>query len=322
MSTQYWGGRTVVVTGGGGFIGAHFVDELVARGATVIRLHRGSASALRDTDRVRNVRVDLSDEVAVRGVFERAPQRVDAVLHCAAMWGSAGFRYEHPATVFEENFRPVANVLRSAQQHGVGEVVLVGSGEVYRSAENRPLREEDDFRTDPQATTDGYYLAKVYEEMLADTYRHEYGMRVFRPRLTGIYGPRDNFAPGADRVIPTMLARAAAGQEIVIWGDGSQTRTYMYVTDLVRAVLQMVEKDKYQTVNVATPETVSVRELAHLIFAALGKPDRITFDTDKPTGRSSRTLDLTRLESIIDFRPRSLREGLQQTADWYRSTLS
>jgi nucleoside-diphosphate-sugar epimerase len=321
MSEQHWAGKTVVVTGGVGFIGSHFVEELSARRADVIRLYRsdtGRSSRPPATHRSTDISLDLCDEVALRRVFEKAPRGVDAVIHCAAMWGSAGFRYEHPATVFEANFRPVANVLKCAQEHGTSEIVLLGSGEVYRSPSTRPLGEEHDFGAFVEPTPDGYYLAKVYEEILADTYRHEHGMNVFRPRLTGIYGPRDNFAPSANRVIPTMLARAAADREIVIWGDGSQTRTYMFVTDLVHAVLQMIEKNKHHIVNVGTPETVSMRELAHLACAALGKPDRITFDTEKPSGRSSRTLDLTRLDTIIDFRPRGLREGLQQTADWYR----
>ncbi|WP_328406333.1 SDR family NAD(P)-dependent oxidoreductase (plasmid) [Streptomyces sp. NBC_00390] len=326
MPAQAWASRTVVVTGGSGFIGSHFVEELLARQAHVICLYRTDdrhmSSYLPATDRLCSIRVDLCDEPALRRVFEWAPRGVDAVVHCAAMWGSAGYRYDHPATVFEANFRPVANVLKCAQEHGTADVVLLGSGEVYRSPTTRPLREEDDFRAAVQYTTDGYYLAKLHEEMLADTYRHEHGMNVFRPRLTGIYGPRDNFASGADRVIPTMLARAAADQEIVIWGDGSQTRTYMYVTDLVHAVLQMAEQNKHHTVNVGTPETVSMRKLAHLICAALGKPDRITFDTGKPTGRSSRTFDLTRLDGIIDFQPCGLREGLAQTADWYLRKVS
>jgi nucleoside-diphosphate-sugar epimerase len=315
-----WAGKTVLVTGGAGFIGSHFVEELLARDAFVICLHRNSSAWPAGAERLWNIRADLSEEAALRRVFDGTPRRVDAVIHCAAMWGSAGYRYKHPATVFEANFRPVANVLKCAQEHGVTQVVLLGSGEVYRSPETRPLREED-FQPDARHATDGYYLAKTYEEMLAGTYRHEYGMNVFLPRLTGIYGPRDNFGRGADRVIPSMLARAAADQEIVIWGDGSQTRTYMYVTDLVHAVLQLVEKDKHHTVNVGTAEAVSLRHLAHLICAALGKPDRIAFDTGKPAGRSSRTLDLARLDSIIDFRPRGLRQGLRQTADWYRSTL-
>jgi dTDP-4-dehydro-6-deoxy-alpha-D-gulose 4-ketoreductase len=322
MSEQHWAGKTVVVTGGAGFIGSHFVEELLARRAHVIRLHRSGtglgASPAPARSRSSGISLDLCDEAALRRVFARAPRGIDAVIHCAAMWGSAGFRYEHPATVFEANFRPVANVLKCAREHGTSEIVLLGSGEVYRSESTHPLGEEYDFAASVEPTPDGYYLAKVYEEILADTYRHEHAMKVFRPRLTGIYGPGDNFAPSANRVIPTMLARAAADREIVIWGDGSQTRTYMFVTDLVHAVLQMIEKNKHHIVNVGTSETVSMRQLAHLACAAMGKPDRITFDTEKPSGRSSRTLDLTRLDHIIDFRPRGLREGLRQTANWYR----
>jgi len=319
MSTQHWAGKTVVVTGGAGFIGSHFVEELLARQACVICLYRHSQARLPAGGRLWNVRVDLSDEAALRRVFGAAALRgVDAVIHCAAMWGGAGFRFDHAATVFEANFRPVSNLLKCAQEHGITEVALLGSGEVYRSSGTRPLREDDDFHVDTRHAADGYYLAKVYEEMLASTYRHEHGMNVFRPRLTGVYGPGDNFAPTANRVIPTMMARAAADQEIVIWGDGSQTRTYMYVTDLVHAVLQMIEKNKHHTVNVGTAETVSLRQLAHLVCATLAKPDRITFDAGKPSGRSNRTLDLTRLDGIIDFRPRSLRQGLQETAEWYR----
>ncbi|WP_320065564.1 NAD-dependent epimerase/dehydratase family protein [Micromonospora sp. RTGN7] len=322
MSAQHWADKTVVVTGGTGFIGSHFVEELLARQAYVICLYRSDdrrmLSPLPATDRLWSIRVDLCDETALRRVFEWAPRGVAALIHCAAMWGSAGFRYEQPETVFEANHRPVVNVLKCAQRYGTSEVVLLGSGEVYRSPASHPLREEDDFRAATLHPTDGYYLAKVHEEALVETYRYEYGMNVFRPRLTGIYGPRDNFKPGADRVIPTMLARAAGDQEIVVWGDGSQTRTYMFVTDLVHAVLQMVEKNKHQTVNVGTSETVTLRQLAHLVCAALGKPDRIAFDTEKPIGRSSRTLDLTRLHGIIDFPPRGLQDGLEQTVDWCR----
>jgi nucleoside-diphosphate-sugar epimerase len=325
MSAERWAGRTVVVTGGAGFVGSYFVEELLARQAQVICLYRNDdrrmLAQLPATDRLRSIRVDLSDEAALRGVFDSMPRQADALVHCAAMWGSAGHRYDHPASVFEANFRPVANVLTCAREHKISDVVLIGSGEVYRSSASHPLREDDDFTATVDAG-DGYYLAKVYEEALAQTYRHEHGMRVFRPRPTGIYGPRDNFAPGADRVIPAMLAKAAADQDIVIWGDGSQTRTYMFVTDLVRAVLRMVETGRHHTVNVGTSETVSLRQLAELVCAALGKPERITFDSAKPTGRSSRTLDLTRLDEILDFQPRGLREGLAQTADWYQRQTS
>jgi nucleoside-diphosphate-sugar epimerase len=143
-------------------------------------------------------------------------------------------------------------------------------------------------------------------------------MRIFRPRLTSIYGPRDNFEQDTDRVVPSMFARVASGRPIEIWGDGRQTRTYMYVTDLVDAILQMVEKNRHQVLNIGTAETVTLLELAREVCAALGRPERVIFDRTKSGGRRSRTLDLGKLSEIIEFEPCSLREGLRQTAEWYR----
>jgi nucleoside-diphosphate-sugar epimerase len=170
-----------------------------------------------------------------------------------------------------------------------------------------------------QYSTDGYYLSKNFAEILAEAYRAEYGINVFLPRLTSVYGPRDNFEPDTDRVVPTMVRKVLAGEEIEIWGDGSQTRTYMYVTDLVRAILAMVEVGKYQALNIGTAETVSVLELARMICAALGTPERIRIDPSKSGGRPSRTLDISKLSEITDVTPRSLRQGLEQTVDWYRT---
>jgi nucleoside-diphosphate-sugar epimerase len=165
---------------------------------------------------------------------------------------------------------------------------------------------------------DGYYLSKNYTEILAEAHRNEFGMNIFLPRPTSVYGPRDNFEVDTDRVVPSMFAKVVAGQEIEIWGDGRQTRTYMYITDLVQAIFHMVEKNKYQTLNIGTSETVSVLELARLVCAALGQPERIRFNLERSGGRRSRTLDVSRLYEIIDFEPRSMREGLDATAEWYR----
>jgi nucleoside-diphosphate-sugar epimerase len=116
-----------------------------------------------------------------------------------------------------------------------------------------------------------------------------------------------------------MFAKVQAGQEIEIWGDGSQTRTYMHVTDSVLAILDMIEANKHHVLNIGTTEAMSVLSLARMICAALGKPERIRFNRTKSGGRRSRTLDVTKLNDIITFEPRSLQEGLAETADWYRN---
>ncbi|MFI2214187.1 NAD-dependent epimerase/dehydratase family protein [Streptomyces sp. NPDC020141] len=322
MAADHWSGRTVLVTGVAGFIGSHFAEGLLARGARVIGLYRRDnrkvLAQLPATDRLRTVRLDLLDEAALNEVVAAEPDGVDAVVHCAALTGNAAFRRERPATVLDANMRTVSNVLGCARRHGTADVVLLGSGEVYLSATDRPTREEDDFRTFMKYAPDGYYLSKSYAEILAETYGEEYGMRVFRPRLTSIYGPRDNFEADTDRVVPRMFARAAAGEEIEIWGDGAQTRTYLYVTDLVDATLRMVEKDVHRIVNMGTPEAVSPIALARLVCGALGRPERYVLDREKSGGRPNRTFDLAKMREIADFRPRDLREGLRLTAAWYR----
>ncbi|MDT0319795.1 NAD-dependent epimerase/dehydratase family protein [Streptomyces millisiae] len=323
MPTGRWAGKTVVVTGGSGFIGSHFVEQLLERGARVLCLYRRDnrrvLPQLPDTDRLTTLRMDLRDEAAMRRVFAEAPGGVDAVFHCAVVSGTVEARRDQAARILDDNMRAVSNILDCARRHDTPETVLLGSSDIYAaSARTDPIPEDDDFRRRMHYAPDGYYLSKCYAEILAEAYRHQHGMRIFVPRLTSVYGARDNFEPDTDRVVPSMFAKVLAGQSIEIWGDGSQTRTYMYVSDLVRGILRMVEADKHQTFNIGTTETVSVLRLAQLVSAALGEPERITFDPGRSGGRPSRTLDVSRLNSVIDFQPRSLREGLEETVRWYR----
>jgi nucleoside-diphosphate-sugar epimerase len=315
---EKWAGRTVVVTGGTGFIGSHFVEELLNAGTTVLCLHRrdhhGVLPQLPPSDRLVPVSLDVTDPHAMSDVFA---QNVDAVIHCASKTGTYAVRHEQPAHILDESTRATETVLNCARAHNVADVVLISSSDIYLNPTTDPIQETDDFRASMAYSPDGYYLAKLYQEMLAEAYRQEYGMNIFLPRLTGVYGPRDNFGGDIPRVVPQMLERVNSGAEIEIWGDGSQTRTFMYVTDMVHAVLTMVEKDKHHVLNVGTSETVSVLDLAKVVCAALGEPERIRFDLTRASGRSARTLDVSKMYEILDVPPRPLREGVQQTADWY-----
>ncbi|MFE7712304.1 NAD-dependent epimerase/dehydratase family protein [Streptomyces sp. NPDC057486] len=323
MPTGRWAGKTAVVTGGSGFIGSHFAEQLLERGARVICLYRRDnrqvLPQLPQTDMLTTVGMDLRDEAALRRVFDTAPGGVDAIFHCAVVSGTAEARRDQAARILDDNMRAVSNILNCARSHGTPETVLLGSSDIYAaSARTDPIPEDDDFRRGMHYAPDGYYLSKCYAEILAEAYRHQHGMSIFVPRLTSVYGARDNFEVDTDRVVPSMFAKVLAGQSIEIWGDGSQTRTYMYVTDLVRGILRMVEANKYQTFNIGTTETVSVLQLAQMVCAALGEPERITFDPGRSGGRPSRTLDVSRLDSVVDLRPLSLREGLEETVRWYR----
>ncbi|KAB2346163.1 NAD-dependent epimerase/dehydratase family protein [Actinomadura rudentiformis] len=322
MPNGSWAGKTVVVTGGAGFIGSHIVEQLLEREASVICLYRrdrrGVLAQLPDSSRLRTAQLDLRDEDALSAVFELARGGVDAFFHCAAVSGSVEFRRDHSGQILDTNMRVTSNVLKVARTHGVPDVALLSSSDIYLNPETYPIHEDDDFTRQMKYVPDGYYLSKVYAEILAETHRIEYGTNIFLPRLTSVYGPRDNFEPDTDRVVPSMFAKVMAGQEIEIWGDGSQTRTYMHVTDLVRAVLRMVEVGKHHVLNIGTSEIVTVHDLARLVCEALEEPERIRFDPARSGGRPNRTLDVGRLYDVIDFEPRSLRDGLRDTVEWYR----
>lgn len=323
MSRHYWAGKNVVVTGGLGLIGSHFTEELLAEDATVIlpyrRDNRRVLRQLPRHGRLRPMRLDLLDTGQLTAMFDSIDQPVDMIVHGAVVSGTMDVRLDQPGHILDTNMRVVSNVLNCARDFAVPEVVLLSSSDIYLSPSAIPIREDDDFKKQMHYSRDGYYLSKNYAEILAEAYRAEYGINIFLPRLTSVYGPRDNFEVDTDRVVPTMFAKILAGQDIVIWGDGSQTRTYMHVTDLVRAVFDMVEANKHHVLNISTTETVSVVDLARMICAALGEPERIRFDLTKSGGRPNRSLDVTKLNEIISFVPRTLRDGLEETVNWYRN---
>ncbi|AXB43287.1 NAD-dependent epimerase/dehydratase family protein [Amycolatopsis albispora] len=320
-----WAGKTVVVTGGLGFLGSHFTEELLAAGAEVVSLHRndsfGRLQQLRrvpGAERLRPLRVDLLDENELRAAFRFCAPRVDAVFHCAALDGNSEFKVKNSARILDLNLRYTSNLLNCARDCGVGDVVLISSAEIYCTDSPAPITEEDDFRRTMRYSTNGYFLSKVFGEVLAELFRAQFEMNVFLVRPTNVYGPRDGFHGPVNRVIPSMLARIAAGEEIEIWGDGSQVRSFVYVTDMVRATLEMVAADRYRTFNIGSTESVAIVELARTLAEMLGEPERIHLRPDKPAGPSARRLDVGRMTEVISFVPRPLREGLAETVRWYQ----
>jgi dTDP-4-dehydro-6-deoxy-alpha-D-gulose 4-ketoreductase len=312
-----WVGRTAVVTGGLGFVGSHFVQHLLARGAEVICLYRTErpevAAEFEPTARLRLIQLDLLDESELRAACRYAARHVDALVHCAALDGNGEFKRRHSARILDENMRIASNVLGAARRQQVDHVVLMSSAEVYAPNAPDPAAEEDDFRRHAHDTDNGYALSKMFTETLADLHRKQFGMTIHVPRPTNVYGPRDS----GERVIPAMLDRLAAGEEVVIWGDGRQTRSFVHVEDLVRTTLAMIATNRHPTVNVGTAEAVSIADLARRLAASLGRPARIRLDPAKPAGTAARGLDLRRMNDIVDFTPRPLRDGLAETVAWY-----
>lgn len=319
MSSSRWHSSKVVVVGGHGFIGSHFVHQLARLGASVVVLYRterrGPLSSLsRGTHRVESCQVDLLDSGAFAGICQPAVQGADVLICCAGLDGNADFKTRHAATILDTNLRITSNVLNCALAAGIRDVVLVSSAEVYSREAANPVSEEDDYETRLDGTGNGYVMSKIFAEVLGRAYREQYGLRVYCPRPTNVYGPGDYTGPTASRVIPSMIERALAGSDIEIWGDGNQIRSFMYVDDMVRSVLAMIRHGVEGALNVGTREQVSMLEVAGLVFRIFGGTGRISWQAAKPSGVGARVLDVSKLYSIIGFEPRPLATGLEEMA--------
>jgi len=323
MKSSYWKNKTVVVSGGLGFIGSHFVEELALAGAKVICLYRTTAlnglPSYENRENIRYIQLDLLDGEELEAVCKYAAPKIDCFIHCAALDGNTEFKLTYAAEIFDKNNRLASNVLSSCRATGIKDVVLLSSAEVYSPDAPGKIQETDDYHKYLGYTENGYVLSKVFTEILAELHHKQYGMQIYTPRPTNVYGPRDSFDTITNRVIPSMIRKVASGETIEIWGTGEQTRSFIYIKDLVHATLRMVETQTVGTMNIATRDQVSILNLASYISKEYAAESAIKLDETKPTGVKARVLDVTKMYNLINFEPTSIREGLRRTIEWYRT---
>ena len=320
MSNSYWRGKTVVVSGGLGFIGSHFVEELALLEANVVCLYHRQSKKLpkyKNDDNVTYVQIDLVNHEELEAFCRNAVSSIDTFIHCAALDGNTKFKLEHAAEILDANNRFVSNVLKVCEDAQIHNVALLSSAEVYSSDAPSPITEEDDYHKYLSFTDNGYVLSKIFSEILAELYRKKNNMHLYTPRPTNVYGPRDSFETTTNRVIPAMIRKVSRGETIEIWGDGKQTRSFIYVKDLVYTTLTAIEKSISGPLNVATKDQVSILDLASYISKEYNAENLVTLDKKKPVGVKARSLDVSKMYDIIDFEPLSIQEGLKRTIAWY-----
>jgi len=323
---SFWDGKKVLVTGGGGFVGSHVVQRLLelGRDARVVVVGRNPEHARRNlgsaVDRVRLDAADLRSPEDCRRVC--AGQEI--VLHLAAHVGGVGFNTLHPATMFRDNMRVTTHMLEAAQQAGVERFFLSSSACVYPRNCLIPTPESEGFTGRPEAANEGYGWAKRMGEFEAMAVHKEFGLRVAIVRAYNCYGPRDHFDPETSHVIPALIQRIFSGENPVrVWGDGSQTRAFLYVEDFARGVLDVTERyAQCDPLNLGSDEEISIRDLVDVLRDLCGSSSKIEFDPAKPAGQPRRSCDTTRAWEKAGFRTSMpLREGLRRTVEWYRREL-
>jgi GDP-L-fucose synthase len=303
--------KRILITGGAGFLGSHLVDVLEARGCRKLFIPRSRE-------------YDLRRETDVARVYEWA--RPEVVIHLAAIVGGIGANRAHPGKFFYDNLLMGALLMENARRAGVEKFVAVGTICSYPKFTSVPFREDTLWDGYPEETNAPYGLAKKMLLVQAQAYRQEYGFNAIYLLPVNLYGPRDNFDPETSHVIPALIKKCfdavhRGDPEIVVWGDGSPTREFLYVEDAAEAIVLATERyDKPDPVNIGTGFEISIRKLVELISKHTGFPGRIVWDTTKPNGQPRRCLDTTRAEREFGFRaPTSFEKGLLTTIHWYRS---
>ncbi|MWA09554.1 UDP-glucuronic acid decarboxylase family protein [Streptomyces sp. BA2] len=303
----------VVVTGGGGFVGSHLCEALLRRGDTVYCLDNfctgepENVAHLRDAPRFRLVRADVTTPFDV-------PGPVDAVAHLASPASPPDY-HRLAVETLAVGSRGTENALRLARRHGA-RFLLTSTSEVYGDPEVHPQPEEYWGHVNPVGPRSVYDEAKRFAEALSMAYRRSHGVDVGIVRIFNTYGPR--MRPHDGRVVSTFVRQALAGRPLTLYGDGSQTRSFCYVDDLVRGLVAMLDSDRGGPVNLGNPSERTVRELAELVLRITGSPSRIAYRPLPVDDPARRRPVINRAVEQLGWMPRvPLDEGLRHTVAWF-----
>src|SRR3989338_1962896 len=324
MSKGFFEGKNILVTGGSGFVGSHFVEKLVAAGAYVTVPYRNKTKA------EKNLKSVLKEITLVEGNLydpkfcERITEKKDIVCHLAADVGGIHYNIAHPGTIFKENLSAFMNILEAARKNNVERFLTVSSACVYSKECTIPTPEAEGFKDVPEQTNEGYGWAKRMEEFLSRAYAKEFGMKIAIIRPSNMYGPRDNFEPEKAHVIPNLLTKIMKGEgTLTVFGTGKPTRAFLYVEDFCEGAMAAVEHAcDGDPINIGSDEEISIKALVELLCKHVGKAPKVMFDTTKPDVHMRRASDITKAKTKLQFKQKIfIEEGIKRTIAWYKEEM-
>jgi len=299
----------IVITGGAGFLGQAVQRTLKTHGYANLFVPRIEE-------------FDLRQEADIRRMYDT--MRPDAVIHLAAVVGGIGANRLNPGRFFYENAIMGIQVIEIGRQVGLKKIVVIGTICAYPKLAPVPFREDDLWNGYPEETNAPYGIAKKALLVQLQAYREQYGFNGIYLLPVNLYGPGDNFDPVVSHVIPALIrkcvdARESGAGEIVVWGDGSATREFIYVDDAAEGIVCATEKyNEPEPVNLGAGFEISIKELVALIVRLTGFRGKVVWDTTKPNGQPRRMLDTTRARQRFGFVTKmGFEEGLKKTIEWY-----
>ncbi len=302
----------IYIAGHRGLVGSALVRRLETLGYTnlVTRTH---------------AELELTDQRAVHAFFET--EKPEYVFLAAAKVGGIMANSTQPADFIRENLYVQTNVIDSAYKHGAKKLLFLGSSCIYPRLAPQPIKEEYLLTDTLEPTNEPYAIAKIAGIIMAQSYAKQYGLQTISVMPTNLYGVNDNFDLQSSHVLPAMMrkfddAKNSGAATITLWGSGSPKREFLHVDDMAAACVYLMETyTDPSIVNIGTGEDLSIKELAEMIKQVVGYEGDIVWDTSKPDGTPRKLLDVSKLHGLGWKHQIELREGIEQTYEWYKTNV-
>jgi GDP-D-mannose 3', 5'-epimerase len=313
----------VLVTGAGGFIGHHLVNRLKDEGYWV----RGVDLKVPDYEPSRADEFEILDLRRYDSCLQATRGHIDDIYNLAADMGGIGYISASHAEIAKNNILINVHMLEAARLNGISRFLFSSSACVYagykqNDADIAPLREEDAYPADPEP---GYGWEKLFTEELCRYYQRDHRFDTRIVRFHNVYGPLGTYEGGKEKApaaVSRKIALASDGDEIEIWGDGKQTRSFMYIDDCIEGLLRLMSSNYHEPLNLGMSEMISIDGLVDLVMRIAGKRLVKRYDLAKPQGVRGRNSDNSRLLQVLGWEPTvPLEVGLEVTYRWIETEL-
>ncbi|MEO0098818.1 MAG: UDP-glucuronic acid decarboxylase family protein [candidate division WOR-3 bacterium] len=307
----------ILLTGGAGFIGSHLAEALLARGEEVVCVdnlltgRKENIAHLLENKRFKFYQIDVSEGV-------NFSERFDAILHFASPASPKDY-FLYPVETMRVGSFGTYYLLELAKKNNCL-FYFASTSEVYGDPLTHPQKEDYWGNVNPIGKRAVYDEAKRFSEALVMTYHREYKLPIRIVRIFNTYGPRMKIDDG--RVVPNLITQALKEKPLTIYGDGKQTRSFCFISDLIEGILRLLAKEIFEPINLGNPEEFTILEFAHLVLELTGKKCPIVYHPPWPDDPERRRPDITKAKNLLGWEPKvKLREGLKITIDWFKKEL-
>ncbi|MDX9791578.1 MAG: NAD-dependent epimerase/dehydratase family protein [Candidatus Kapaibacterium sp.] len=303
----------VLLTGGSGFLGKHLIKEAEISGHNIFA--------------PRSNEFNLLTGFGIEEYFAKLNsenKHIDAIIHSAAYYGGIGINRSEPATIFYKNCQMATNIFEIAKNYKVKKILPIGSACSYPGHIIGDLHEADFWNGELHSSVEAYGISKKLQQVAQRAYYNQYKIESNHLVLTNLYGPYDVFTEYRSHVVSAMIKKFADAkihnkQEVILWGDGSPIREFLYVGDAAKVIIKTLNLPHDTTpINIGTGIGTTIKELAELIAEITGFEGQLVWDTEKPNGVARKVLNIERMKNLVQYTPETnLRSGLKSTIEWY-----